>query len=44
MAFEEIKLKILIVDQQESHYLRSMVDLLNEGGFNVDFCFDPETT
>jgi CheY-like chemotaxis protein len=44
MAFEEIQLKILIVDQQDSHYLRSMVDLLNEGGFNVDFCFDPETT
>src|SRR5215510_852021 len=44
MAFEEIKLKILVVDRQDSFYLRSLVDLLNEGGFNVDFCSDPETT
>jgi CheY-like chemotaxis protein len=44
MALEEIKLKILVVDQQGSHHLRSLVDLLNEGGFNVDFCSDPETT
>ena len=40
---DDIKLKILVVDQQDSHYLRSLVDLLNEGGFNVDFCSDPET-
>jgi CheY-like chemotaxis protein len=40
----QIKLKILIVDQKDSHYLRSLVDFLTEGDFNVDFCSDPETT
>ena len=44
MALEEIKLKILVVDEQGCYHLRSLVDLLNEGGFNVDFCSDPETT
>jgi CheY-like chemotaxis protein len=41
---DEIKLKILVVDQQDSYYLRTLVDLLNDGGFNVDFSSDPETT
>jgi uncharacterized protein (TIGR02266 family) len=44
MALDEIKLKILVVDQQGSYYVRSLVDLLNDGGFNVDFSSDPEIT
>jgi uncharacterized protein (TIGR02266 family) len=44
MALDEIKLKILVVDQQGSNYLRTLVDSLNDGGFNADFCSDPEIT
>src|SRR5262245_520077 len=44
MAAEEIKLKILVVDHQGSNYMRTLLDSLNEGGFNADFCSDPETT
>jgi len=44
MALEQIKLKILVVDQPGSNYARALVDSLNDGGFNADFCSDSETT
>ena len=44
MALEQTKLKILVVDQPDSNYARTLVDSLNDGGFNADFCSDSETT
>jgi CheY-like chemotaxis protein len=38
-----MKLKILVVEQ-ESHYLRCLIGLLVEVGFNVDSCCDGEAT
>jgi PleD family two-component response regulator len=43
MALEQITLKILVVDQLGFNYALNLVDSLNDGGFNVDFCSDPET-
>ena len=36
----ELRLKILVVDHEDSEFLRSSVSLFDEAGFNVDFCSD----
>ena len=36
----QLRLKILVVDHEDSEILRSLVSIFDEGGFNVDFCSD----
>lgn len=35
-----LRLKILVVDREDSEFLRSSVSIFDEAGFNVDFCSD----
>jgi uncharacterized protein (TIGR02266 family) len=36
----QLRLKILVVDREDSEVLRSLVSIFDAGGFNVDFCSD----
>jgi hypothetical protein len=36
----QLRLKVLVVDREDSEFLRSSVSIFDEAGFNVDFCSD----
>jgi CheY-like chemotaxis protein len=41
-TLSQVKIKILVVDKQDI-YTQALIELLTEGGYNVDFCTDPDT-